>query len=221
MPTTCFLVHRCARCDEAEVDGPDGLVPIRPERAAQLAVDAWVLAEDGTLSRTIPVRMRRRVFARDRGRCQAPGCGSREGLHFHHTGGWKQTGHDEDQLTLLCRACHVYLHHGWLSIQGRHSTGFRFFDAGGGEIPASVSTWRPTRVVPGPGTSPAASHTRACAGPTTVDLDEALREVRMAVRQIGVPLDWAEEILALLLRELPPNTTTAEIVSEVCRRGVP
>lgn len=84
-PTTCFLVRHCPRCEEAEVDGADASVPLRPERAAQLAVDAWLLVPDGTLSRTIPVHVRRRVFARDRGRCVVPGCGSRRGLHFHRS----------------------------------------------------------------------------------------------------------------------------------------
>lgn len=145
VPTTCFLVRHCPRCEEAEVDGSDGSVPLRPERAAQLAVDVWLLVPDGTLSRTIPVQIRRRVFVRDRGRCVVPGCGSRRGLHFHHTGGWKRTGHDEDQLALLCRACHVHLHHGWYSMHGRHSTRFRFLDADGKELVGDVSTWRPTR----------------------------------------------------------------------------
>lgn len=144
-PTTCFLVRHCPRCEEAEVDAADASVPLRPERAAQLAVDAWLLTEEGALSRTIPVHIRRRVFARDRGRCVVPGCGSRRGLHFHHTGGWKRTGHDEDQLALLCRACHVHLHHGWYSMHGRHSTRFRFLDADGEELVGDVSTWRPPR----------------------------------------------------------------------------
>lgn len=218
VPTTCFLVRHCPHCEEAEVDGPDGPVPLRPERAAQLAVDVWLLTEDGTLSRTIPVKIRRRVFARDRGCCQAPGCGSREGLHFHHTAGWKRTGHDEDQLVLLCRACHVHLHHGWLSMHGRHSTGFRFFDAGGKEIKANVSSWRPTRAVP---TSTAPSPTRVCAEPPAATAPEgALLEVRLALSHLGVPVDWAEEILALVVRELPPDVTTSEIVSEVYRRGM-
>ncbi len=227
VPTTCFLVHRCPRCGEAEVDGPDGPVPLRPERAAQLAVDAWLLAEDGTLSRTIPARIRRRVFARDRGRCQAPGCGSRQGLHFHHTGGWKQTGHDEDQLTLLCRACHIHLHHGWFSIQGRRSTGFRFLDAGGSELLASVSTWRPARPespspLVGSATSAAPSRARVCAGPTTTaNLDGALREVRFVLLRTGVPVEWAEEIFAHVLTVLPSNATVGEIVGEVYRRGMP
>jgi hypothetical protein len=223
LPTTCFLVHRCPRCHEAEVDGPDGPVPIRPERAAQLAVDAWLLAEDGTLSRTIPARIRRRVFARDRGRCQAPGCGSRHGLHFHHTGGWKQTGHDEDQLTILCRACHIHLHHGWISIQGRHSTGFRYLDAGGTELMAPVSTWRPQSPSPGVGpvTPATPSPTRVCAEASpTADLEAALREVRFVLPRMGVPVEWAEEILAHVLTVLPPNATTGEIVGEVYRHGM-
>jgi hypothetical protein len=48
----------------------------------------------------------------------------------------------------------------------------------------------------------------------------ALREVRLALSHLGVPLDWAEEILAFVVRELPPDVTTAEIVAEVYRRGM-
>jgi hypothetical protein len=227
VPTTCFIVHHCARCEEVEVDGPDGPVPLRPERAAQLAVDAWLLESDGTLSRTIPVRIRRRVFARDRGRCQAPGCGSRQGLHFHHTGGWKRTGHDEDQLTLLCRACHVHLHHGWLSIHGKHSTGFRFFDGGGKEITASkVSTWRPSgpAVAPGAATDPTIvrpavePRARVCDEPETeTHPAEVLRVARAALRKTQLKETEVDKLLAGLLPDLPATATPSEIVQAAFR----
>lgn len=68
----------------------------------------------------------------------------------------------------------------------------------------------------------APSHTRVCAEPpTTADLDGALREVRLALPRMGVPVEWAEEILAHVLTVLPPNATVGEIVGEVYRRGMP
>jgi 5-methylcytosine-specific restriction endonuclease McrA len=61
-------------------------------------------------SRYIPVKIRRRVFRRDEGRCtyvDAHGrrCGAREFLEFHHLDPWaRDRHHDADRIVLMCRS---------------------------------------------------------------------------------------------------------------------
>jgi 5-methylcytosine-specific restriction endonuclease McrA len=56
---------------------------------------------------TIPPAIRRKVLARDRHCCRAPGCGHTKFLEVHHIrsradGG----GNDLENLITLCSACH-------------------------------------------------------------------------------------------------------------------
>jgi hypothetical protein len=61
----------------------------------------------------VPPSIRRKVLARDRYRCQRPGCGNTRFLEEHHIiprarGG----GNDPDNLITLCSACHGLVHEG-------------------------------------------------------------------------------------------------------------
>jgi hypothetical protein len=60
---------------------------------------------------TIPPRVRREVLARDKHRCQAPGCGRTRFLEIHHkvsrsNGG----GNGSENLITLCGSCHRLWH---------------------------------------------------------------------------------------------------------------
>jgi hypothetical protein len=67
-------------------------------------------ADDASVSRHIPVKIRRRVFRRDEGRCtyvdaQGRRCEAREFLEFHHLDPWaRDRHHDADRIVLMCRA---------------------------------------------------------------------------------------------------------------------
>ena len=96
-------VHRCPDCGRAEVGGR----PLGRADAARAECDAVVHEADKRATATIPPRIRREVLARDRHRCQAPGCGRTQFLEIHHIrprarGG----GHEPANLVTLCAACH-------------------------------------------------------------------------------------------------------------------
>jgi HAMP domain-containing protein len=83
-------------------------------------------------SQTIPPATRRRVMARDHGRCVVPGCRCATYVDLHHLrfrseGG----GHDDDNLVVLCGAHHRATHRGRLRIDGTPSTGLNFQHADG------------------------------------------------------------------------------------------
>src|SRR5205814_1514884 len=58
------------------------------------------------LRRAIPPRIERKILARTKGRCAVPGCPNMGWIEIHHTGGWRKTGHDPDQMAPLCSAHH-------------------------------------------------------------------------------------------------------------------
>ena len=52
---------------------------------------------------------RRKVYARDRRRCQMPGCKSRFKLQAHHIKKWSEASilrYDPDNGITLCQSCH-------------------------------------------------------------------------------------------------------------------
>jgi hypothetical protein len=119
--------------------GPDGLVKLSRQALGILGCcDREVQDEDGKVTRTVPRALRRKLWERDRGCCQVPGCRRTRYLHLHHEGegqgGYLQIGHDPDRMFHLCTTHHLLRHQGWLRITGRHSTGFRFFRANGEEL---------------------------------------------------------------------------------------
>ncbi|MCP4571305.1 MAG: HNH endonuclease [bacterium] len=79
--------------------------------AEHLKCDAVVCKPGERAKATIPPRGRREVLARDRHRCQSPGCSHTRFLEIHHkipraNGGTNEPGN----LVTLCAACHR-LHH--------------------------------------------------------------------------------------------------------------
>jgi hypothetical protein len=67
----------------------------------------------------IPPSVVRFVWARDKGRCQTPGCRSARCLEIHHIIPVSAGGsNDPSNLTLRCSACHTAHHDGRLTISG-------------------------------------------------------------------------------------------------------
>lgn len=102
----------------AELD--DGM-GVPPETARRLACDASVVTlverdgeplAVGRKTRSVPAGMRRALEARDR-RCRFPGCEQRRHLDAHHVRHWADGGEtDLDNLLLLCRFHHRFVHEG-------------------------------------------------------------------------------------------------------------
>lgn len=109
---------------------------VGPETARRLCCDASISAlvtdadgqtlAAGRKSRTVPAPKRRALTARAEHRCQFPGCTHRHYLDAHHIEHWAHGGETElDNLVLLCRRHHVFVHElGWkveLSKEGARS----------------------------------------------------------------------------------------------------
>jgi hypothetical protein len=100
---------------------------------------ARTLHDLGRSHRVVSERLYRALLYRDRGCCSVPGCGSREGLDAHHVVHWIDGGPTNlANLVLLCEAHHRGHHAGEFSIAPAGRLGFRFRNAAGRELPATV-----------------------------------------------------------------------------------
>jgi Domain of unknown function (DUF222)/HNH endonuclease len=119
-------VDESVLADEAEGgceldDGPS----LAPETARRLACDSSVVRvrerEGKTLSvgrktRSVPPSVRRALKRRDRG-CRFPGCENRLFVDAHHIRHWIRGGETSlDNLVLLCRRHHRFVHEGGYSV---------------------------------------------------------------------------------------------------------
>jgi len=152
----------------------------------------------------VPPRIRNYVEARDRGRCQAPGCRNRGYLQLHHEGGWRR-GHDPDRLLLLCDEHHRQRHRGELQIEGNAGEGFRFSLAngacvgrGGDDARAAIGSGAPAgEVVPRP-------------VPADQDHREAVRVAVAGLRRLGESRGAADEQVRRALESEPGRQWTDE-----------
>ena len=79
----------------------------------------------------IPERTRKRVWARDGGRCCVPGCRATRHIDFHHLHPRALGGtHDESNIALTCGGHHKLTHDGILSITGSAPDGLVFIRDG-------------------------------------------------------------------------------------------
>jgi hypothetical protein len=94
-----------------KVDGSVFRVVVAEDAATEPALEA--AASDAAAS----LRLRRRVIARDRAKCQA--CESRRSLMLHHVV-WRSRGGPTvaDNLVTLCARCHGLVHEGLLQVAG-------------------------------------------------------------------------------------------------------
>ena len=120
---------------------PEAIAELLRTQGARGLVRA-VSAYCGLELRALTTATRRRIALRDKHRCSVPGCPNFRFVDVHHLRARAMGGrHDDDQLTSLCTQHHDAVHDSRLVIEGRPSTGLRFFDARG-EVYGS----RPTRV---------------------------------------------------------------------------
>jgi 5-methylcytosine-specific restriction endonuclease McrA len=110
-PPVQIHVHQCPDCEKTTVQTARGELTLSPEETARLKCDAQISEPDHRNTTTIPPRTRRLVLARDRHRCQTPGCPHTHFLEIHHIIPRARGGtHDPENLTTLCSACHALVH---------------------------------------------------------------------------------------------------------------
>ncbi len=103
------------------VDTVGGPVPVEDSEIEKIASDA---------SGTTPDGLRRKVIARDGGRCKA--CASRRSLMVHHVVFRSRGGKTAaSNLLTLCATCHGLVHEGYVRVTGSAKQGFEITDRGG------------------------------------------------------------------------------------------
>jgi hypothetical protein len=116
---------------------------IAPETARRLACDSAVVRvreregkplSVGRKTRSIPPGLHRALKRRDRG-CRFPGCENYRFVDAHHVRHWAEGGETSlDNLVLLCRRHHRFVHEGGYTVDGTGDR-FRFRDPWGAPIP--------------------------------------------------------------------------------------
>ncbi len=136
-PRYCVVIQKGADEDApVAVQTEDGPIPLDPVTAEVCTCGADHIhpaSPDHRDDRHIPDWMKRKVFARDGGRCR--GCGCRLRLGHHHVVKWSEGGKTEvDNLLLLCTKCHALSHAGLLIIKKEGKSVFRLLDRQGRDI---------------------------------------------------------------------------------------
>jgi hypothetical protein len=126
VPPHQIAIVVCADCKRGWQDTPSRSVELPPAALARMRCDAVELGRvDGNgaaiepATRTIPAPTRRAVLARDRHRCQVPGCTMSRWVDVHHILHWEHGGtHDPHNLVTLCELHHSLHHDGVIRIAG-------------------------------------------------------------------------------------------------------
>ena len=106
-PPVQIHMHQCPDCGQVEVNGR----ALGRADAERIRCDAAVAEPGARNTTTIAPKTRRDVLARDRHRCQAPGCGRTRFLEVHHKRPRARGGtHEPANLITLCAACHRLWH---------------------------------------------------------------------------------------------------------------
>jgi hypothetical protein len=133
-------------CDEAALHGGIGRADAPLETIKRLACDSSVVVvtedERGTpldvsrKKRTVPMQLRRALWARDR-HCTFPGCHRTRFVDAHHVDHWVDGGDTsiDNLVLLLCSYHHRLLHEGGYRIRRDYRGDYYFVRADGRAIP--------------------------------------------------------------------------------------
>jgi 5-methylcytosine-specific restriction endonuclease McrA len=110
-PPVQIHVHENAETGRMTVQTDAGERELSKAESDRMHCDAAVCEHGGRNTTTIPPRVRREVLARDKHRCQAPGCGRTRFLEVHHIKPRSQGGSNQaENLVTLCASCHRLWH---------------------------------------------------------------------------------------------------------------
>jgi 5-methylcytosine-specific restriction endonuclease McrA len=104
-------IHQCPDCGRATASTSKGELLIGQNVMERAQCDSQVDGPGKRNTSTIPPATRRKVLARDRHRCQAPGCEHTKFLEVHHVKSRADGGGNKlENLISLCSACHRLWH---------------------------------------------------------------------------------------------------------------
>ena len=110
-PPVQIHVHENAATGRMTVQTNSGERELSKADADRMRCDAAVCEHGGRNTTTIPPRVRREVLARDKHKCQAPGCNRTRFLEVHHIVSRHQGGSNKtENLMTLCASCHRLWH---------------------------------------------------------------------------------------------------------------
>jgi len=110
-PPVQIHVHENAETGRMTVQTDAGERELSRAESERMRCDAAVCHHGGRNTTTIPPRVRREVLARDKHRCQAPGCGRTRFLEIHHIVARQRGGDNKpENLMTLCASCHRLWH---------------------------------------------------------------------------------------------------------------
>ena len=185
----------CVDCKRGWQDAAGHSVEVEAATIDRAQCDAAVLGRvDGAtpepVKRTIPAAVRRMVLARDRHRCQVPGCRSARFVDVHHLrhradGG----GHEPRNCLTLCSAHHGQVHAGRIVIDGVAGA-LRVSHADGRPYGARPSAAEGARDVPAAGASEGAA-----AGAREVAVASAREGAAAGAREVAVTRDGARAVV--------------------------
>ena len=116
------VYQSCPDCKRARVGSRDGFVEVLPEEIERYEGSAETLVIDGPT----PPSLRRRVLAREAGRCGNPRCSHRAD-HCHHVVFRSRGGKTEiANEVAVCTTCHALVHAGLLRVSGRADNDLRW-----------------------------------------------------------------------------------------------
>jgi 5-methylcytosine-specific restriction endonuclease McrA len=182
----------CERCGRGSRDGAGRVFAVEPHQIDAACCDAQHIGpthvghDSAPASQSIPPRIRRLVWRRDHGRCQAPGCRASRYLEVHHIVARSDGGtHDPSNLVLMCSAHHTRIHEGSLHLGGSAPDRLEFrpvgvprpddapseLDRDPDEDAVALATLRRLGVTPGD-----ARRALAAASPDAVGVEELVRQ---------------------------------------------
>lgn len=106
-----ITICECRSCGQASVQTSHGEKLLTRPHLEAVKCDTVITSSGERNHRTIPPSTRRDVLARDRYRCQAPGCRNTRFLEVHHLQSRANGGNNKpENLITLCSRCHQLWH---------------------------------------------------------------------------------------------------------------
>jgi len=128
-PPAQIHIHQCPDCAKATVQTSKGELELDSAEREQARCDCRMSEPGKRNTSAIPPAVRRKVLARDRHRCQGPGCPNTRFLQIQYRTPRSCGGTNaEENLITLCSACHRLLHEKGVSLAEEGRLGGLYHD---------------------------------------------------------------------------------------------